>query len=62
MQVQQKVIRTKMAAALIGAVHQSIDSGHNTGRLGRQVLTNEAKGVGVKWAPRQTPALLKKAA
>jgi hypothetical protein len=41
------IIRTKMASALIGAVHASIDSGCNTGRIGAQVLTHEAKGTGV---------------
>lgn len=47
-----KIVRTKMADALIRAVHSSIDAGHNTGRLGRNVLTNEVKGVGVKFVPR----------
>jgi hypothetical protein len=51
MQTNNGVIRTKMSAALIGAVHNSINSGHNTGKLGRLVLTAEAKGVGVKYAP-----------
>ena len=58
---QQKVIRTKMSAALIKAVHQSIDTGHNTGRLGRMVLTNEAKGVGIKFSPRPKAAVKKAA-
>jgi prepilin-type N-terminal cleavage/methylation domain-containing protein len=52
MQTNNGVIRTKMSAALIGAVHNSINEGHNTGKLGRLVLTAEAKGVGVKYAPR----------
>jgi acyl-coenzyme A synthetase/AMP-(fatty) acid ligase len=60
MQQQVKVVRTKLADALIGAVHSSINAGHNTGRLGRLVLTAEAKGVGIKHRIRQTPALLKK--
>jgi hypothetical protein len=47
------VIRTKMSAALIAATHDSINAGHNTGKLGRLVLTAEAKGVGVKYIPRQ---------
>jgi hypothetical protein len=48
MQQQVKVVRTKLADALIGAVHSSINAGHNTGRLGRLVLTAEAQGVGIK--------------
>ena len=53
--MQKGIVRTKMAAALIGAIHQSIDDGNNTGRLGRRVLTNEAAGVGVKFIPRTKP-------
>jgi hypothetical protein len=60
MQQQVKVVRTKLADALIGAVHSSIAAGNNTGRLGRLVLTAEAQGVGIKHRIRQTPALLRK--
>lgn len=49
----RNIIRTKMGAALIQATHEAIDKGKNTGRLGRLVLTAEAQGVGVKYAPRQ---------
>ena len=52
--MQQEVIRTKMSAALIAATHHAHKNGQNTGRLGRLVLTNEAKGVGVKYV-RRTP-------
>jgi hypothetical protein len=49
---QQSIIRTKMASALIGAVHKANEQGINCGKLGRLVLTVEAKGTGVKYQPR----------
>jgi hypothetical protein len=39
-------MHSPMAGAFIKAVHKAIDSGKNTGRVGRVVLTNEAAGVG----------------
>lgn len=48
----QVVARTKMSAALIGAVRNAAKQGVNCGRLGRIVLTNEAKGVGVLYVER----------
>ena len=57
--MQQKVIRTKMSAALIAATHKAHSEGHNTGKLGRLVLTNEAKGVGVKYSPRAAKKKIK---
>lgn len=50
---QKKVVRTSMSAALIGAVHYAVKHGTNPGRLGRIILTNEAKGVGVRLMPRE---------
>ena len=57
-----KIIRTKMADALIGAVHQRINNGYNTGRLGRLVLTNEAAGVGVNYRANQHKTPIRRAA
>jgi hypothetical protein len=54
MQKQTRVIRTSIAAALISATHKAHSQGINTGRLGRNVLTAEAKGVGVKQYIRTT--------
>lgn len=50
--MKKSVVRTKMADALINAVHSRINEGYNTGKLGRIVLTNEAKGIGTKVAYR----------
>lgn len=49
---QQKIVRTKMSQAMIEAVHTRINQGFNTGNIGRVVLTNEAKGVGIKYVAR----------
>lgn len=46
------VIRTLMSEAFINAVHTCGKQGRNAGRIGRIVVTNAAKGVGVKYAPR----------
>jgi len=43
--------QSAMSAALIAATHTAIRKGINTGRLGGQVLTNEAKGTGKKYRP-----------
>jgi hypothetical protein len=51
----QKVIRTKMASALLAAQSQAAAAGVNTGRLGRNILTADAAGVGVKARLRTNP-------
>jgi hypothetical protein len=45
------IIRTKLAAALLAAVMEGGARGKNPGRLGKRVLTNNAKGVGIKFDP-----------
>lgn len=46
------VIRTTMAAAMLRGFDQCVASGQNPGRVGHRILTNKAKGVGVKYVPR----------
>lgn len=41
------VVRTKMADAFIGALALAVHEGKNPGRIGKRILTNKAKGVGV---------------
>ncbi len=42
-----------MADAFVNAQHRAQHEGHNTRNIGRVVLTNEAKGVGVIYRPRK---------
>jgi hypothetical protein len=46
------IIRTKMAAAFHAMLVDCRERGKNSGRIGRRVLTNEARFVGVKYVPK----------
>jgi hypothetical protein len=52
---EKGIIRTKMAAALMQAVVDCGKEGRNAGHVGRVIVTNAARGVGVKYAPRTKP-------
>lgn len=52
MQANTGIIRTKMSEALIGAFDQAVSERRNLGRLGKRILTNKIKGVGIKYMPR----------
>lgn len=50
---QRGVIRTKMADAMLKALHVCNKEGRPTGRIGRNILTANASGVGIKFVPRK---------
>jgi hypothetical protein len=62
MQEAKGLIRTKMSAALIKAVEAKITRHGTAGHVGAVVLTAQAKGTGVKFAPRTKPVNKKFAA
>lgn len=42
-----QVVRSKMAQAMIDALHKRIEEGGNPGHIGAIILTQEAKGTGL---------------
>ena len=48
---QNNVIRTKMASALLSAVAACAGK-RSAGKIGAMVIKANARGAGVKWAPR----------
>jgi hypothetical protein len=55
LQMSGFVIQTKMAAAMSAAFAQCVKDGENPGRVGHRILTNNAKGHGVKNAAAYLP-------
>lgn len=49
-----KIVRTKMAEAFERARLEANRVGHNPGYVGKRILTNNAKGIGVIYRERLT--------
>ena len=49
-------VRTTMSKALLQALDDDIAKGRNSGRIGRMVIKANAKGIGVKFVPREKTA------
>ncbi len=43
------IIRTKMADAMVHALHSCVAENRNPGRVGRHILTADSRGVGQKY-------------
>jgi len=52
--MQAGFVHTKMAAAFLAAIPAAVEAGVNPGAIGKRILTNNAKGVGVKYRPKLT--------
>lgn len=57
---QPKVVHNKMATAMVNALVDANNRGHNPGRVGAQILTSMAAGRGVIWRERRQVRLSKK--
>jgi hypothetical protein len=42
-------IRTKMADAFLSALYQCTNEGHSAGRIGRDIVTADSRGLGIKY-------------
>lgn len=49
----KKVVRTKMASAMIDALHQTVQRGDNPGKVGGMIVRHEHQGTGIIYRPRK---------